>query len=49
MDTKDFDELGIYKGFVKNQKGKKYPGRNPKLLSLLEVDEFDSLVWYKKS
>ena len=42
MDTKDFDELGIYKGFVKNQKGKKYPGRNPKLLSLLEVDEFDS-------
>lgn len=38
----DFDETGLYKGFVKNQKGKKYPGRNPQLLSLQEVDTFDS-------
>lgn len=38
----DFDETGFYKGFVKNQKGKKFPGRNPQLLSLLEVDAFDS-------
>lgn len=38
----DFDETGLYKGFVKNQKGKKFPGRNPQLLSLPEVDAFDS-------
>ena len=38
----DFDVTGLYKGFVKNQKGKKYPGRNPQLLSLPEVDAFDS-------
>lgn len=38
----DFDETGLYKGFVKNQKGKKFPGRNPQLLSLQEVDAFDS-------
>lgn len=38
----DFDETGLYKGFVKNQKGKKYPGRTPQLLSLTEVDAFDS-------
>ena len=38
----DFDETGLYKGFVKNQKGKKYPGRNPQLLTLPEVDNFDS-------
>lgn len=38
----DFDETGLYKGFVKNQKGKKFPGRNPQLLTLSEVDAFDS-------
>ena len=38
----DFDETWLYKGFVKNQKGKKFPGRNPQLLSLQEVDAFDS-------
>lgn len=38
----DFDETGLYKGFVKNQKGMKFPGRNPQLLSLQEVDAFDS-------
>lgn len=38
----DFDETGLYKGFVKNQKGKKYPGRNPQVLTLQEVDSFDS-------
>ena len=38
----DFDETGLYKGFVKNQKGKKFPGRNPQLLTLLEVNNFDS-------
>ncbi len=37
----DFDETGLYKGFVKNQKGKKFPGRNPQLLTLSEVDAFD--------
>ena len=38
----DFDETGFYKGFVKNQKGKKFPGRDPQLLTLSEVDAFDS-------
>ena len=38
----DFDETGLYKGFVKNQNGKKFPGRNPKLLTLTEVNDFDS-------
>lgn len=38
----DFDETGLYKGFVKNQKGKKFPGRNPQLLTLPEMDAFDS-------
>ena len=38
----DFDETGLYKGFVKNQKGKKFTGRNPQLLTLPEVDAFDS-------
>lgn len=38
----DFDETGLYKGFVKNQNGKKFPGRNPQLLILSEVDTFDS-------
>lgn len=38
----DFDETGLYKGSVKNQKGKKFPGRNPQLLTLPEVDAFDS-------
>ena len=38
----DFDETGLYKGFLKNQKGKKDPGRNPQLLTLPEVDNFDS-------
>lgn len=39
----DFDETGLYKGFVKNQKGKKYPaGRNLQLLTLSEVNSFDS-------
>ena len=38
----DFDETGLYKGFVRNQKGKKFPGRNPQLLSLQEVDAVDS-------
>ena len=39
----DFDETGLYKGFVKNQKGKKFSGsRNPQLLTLPEVDAFDS-------
>lgn len=37
-----FDETGLYKGFVKNIKGKKYPGRNPQLLNLNEVDAFDN-------
>lgn len=37
----DFDETGLYKGFVKNQKGKKFPGRNPQLLTLSEVDAFE--------
>ena len=35
----DFDETGLYKGFVKNVKGQKYPGRNPTVVSLQEVDE----------
>lgn len=35
----DFVETGLYKGFVKNVKGQKYPGRNPKIVSLQEVDE----------
>ena len=34
----DFDEPGCYKGFVENLPGKKHPGRNPQLLTLLEVD-----------
>lgn len=38
----DFDETGFYKGFVKNVKGQKYPSRNPQLLSLNEVETFDS-------
>lgn len=38
----DFDETGHYKGFVKNVKGQKYPPRNPQLLSLNEVETFDS-------
>lgn len=38
----DFDETGHYKGFVKNVKGQKYPSRNPQLLSLNEVETFDS-------
>ena len=37
----DFDETGFYKGFVKNQKGKKFPGRNPQILSLQEVNDLD--------
>jgi hypothetical protein len=37
----DFDETGLYKGFVRNQKGKKFPGRNPQLLSLSEVNDCD--------
>lgn len=38
----DFDETGHYKGFAKNVKGQKYPPRNPQLLSLNEVETFDS-------
>lgn len=38
----DFDETGFYKGFAKNVKGQKYPPRNPQLLSLNEVETFDS-------
>ena len=38
----DFDETGLYKSFVKNQKGKKFPGRNPQLLTLSEVENADS-------
>ena len=38
----DFDETGRYKGFAKNVKGQKYPPRNPQLLSLNEVETFDS-------
>lgn len=38
----DFDETGLYKSFVKNQKGKKFPGRNPQLLTLSEVENVDS-------
>lgn len=38
----DFDEAGLYKGFAKNVKGQKYPPRNPQLLSLNEVETFDS-------
>ena len=41
MTKLDFDETGLYKGFVKNVKGQKYPGRNPQLLSLQEVDPLE--------
>lgn len=34
----DFDETGLYKGFVRNVKGQKYPGRNPQLMTLQEVN-----------
>ena len=37
----DFDETGLYKGFVKNVKGQKYPGRNPKIESLQAVDQYE--------
>ena len=39
---RDFDETGLYKGFVKNQKGKKFPGRNPEVLPLGEAAKYDS-------
>lgn len=39
---RDFDEIGLYKGFVKNQKGKKFPGRNPEVLSLEEAAKYDN-------
>ena len=47
----DFDETGHYKGYVPNQKGKKYPGRNPNILSLVEVDSRDGFsgVMYPNS
>lgn len=35
----DFDETGLYKGFVKNVKGQKYPGRNPQLVTLSDVQD----------
>lgn len=38
----DFDETGLYKGFVKNIDGKKYFGSNPKITSLSEVRRYDS-------
>ena len=38
----DFDETGLYKGFVKNVEGQKYPGRNPEMMSLTEADEQES-------
>ena len=38
----DFDETGLYKGFVRNTKGKKFPGRNPLLVSLGEIGTADS-------
>lgn len=45
----DFDETGLYKGFVKNTKGKKFPGRNPLLMSLGEVETADSYSGVMKS
>ena len=38
----DFDETGLYKGFVKNVKGQKYPGRNPQMFPLQEIQSEDS-------
>lgn len=40
----DFDETGLYKGFVKNVKGQKYPGRNPKAAGQFEFDSIQK--WY---
>lgn len=38
----DFDETGLYKGFVKNAKGQKYQsGRNPKIMSLQEANQYE--------
>ena len=36
---RDFDKIGLYKGFVKNQKGRKFPGRNPDNVVLMDADE----------
>lgn len=38
----DFDETGLYKGFVKNVEGKKHYGGNPKIIPLSEVRKYDS-------
>lgn len=38
----NFDEAGLYKGFVKNVDGKKYPSKNPKIISLPEARKYDS-------
>lgn len=38
----EFDETGLYKGFVKNAKGQKYQsGRNPKIMSLQEANQYE--------
>ena len=38
----DFDETGLYKGFVKNAKGQKYQsGRNPKIMPLEEANQYE--------
>lgn len=38
----DFDETGLYKGFVKNAKGQKsQSGRNPKIMSLEEANQYE--------
>lgn len=37
----DFDETKLYKGFVRNVKGQKYPPRNYQLQTLAEVQQFN--------
>ena len=37
----DFDETGLYKGFVKNVRNQKYPGRNPQIYLLEEVNDYE--------
>ncbi len=38
----DFDETGLYKGFVRNVDGQKHPGKDPKLLRLSDVRKYDT-------
>ena len=43
METiRDFEKTGLYEGFAENQRGKKYPGRNPQSLSLAEAAQYES-------